>query len=105
LVDERALLEALRSGRLAGAALDVLCDERSAGMANHPLVAYARTHSNLILTPHIGGCTHESIAKTELFLAHKLLALLSHEAAVDRESRSDSAIGFVHDETEKPAGW
>ncbi|MGC4002981.1 MAG: NAD(P)-dependent oxidoreductase [Pirellulales bacterium] len=74
LVDEVALLAALRSGRLTGAALDVLCDERSTGMGDHPLVQYARTHENLLLTPHLGGNTPESAAKTERFLAEKLLA-------------------------------
>jgi D-3-phosphoglycerate dehydrogenase / 2-oxoglutarate reductase len=72
LVDEQALLTALRSSRLAGAAVDVLCAENSGGMAGHPLVAYARDHDNLIITPHIGGCTVESLEKTELFLAQKL---------------------------------
>ncbi|MFL5733353.1 MAG: hydroxyacid dehydrogenase [Chloroflexia bacterium] len=77
LVDESALLEALKSGRLAAAALDVLCEERSTGMGQHPLVAYAREHDNLIITPHIGGCTQESMEKTEIFLAEKLRAVLS----------------------------
>lgn len=72
LVDETALLDALRSGHLAGAALDVLCHERSDGMHAHPLVAYAREHDHLMITPHIGGCTIESVEKTELFLAKKL---------------------------------
>jgi len=72
LVDEHALLDALRSGRLAGAALDTLSDERPAGMAEHPLVAYARTHDNVLITPHVGGCTAESMEKTELFLATRL---------------------------------
>ncbi len=72
LIDEEALLSALRSGRLAGAALDVLRAENSAGMASHPLVIHARDHDNLIITPHIGGCTTESLEKTELFLAEKL---------------------------------
>ena len=71
LVDESALLDALRSGWLAGAALDVLCGEYSDGIEHHPLVAYARNHDNLIITPHIGGCTAESMEKTELFLAEK----------------------------------
>ena len=46
LVDEVALLEALQQGHLAGAALDVLGDEEATGMAEHPLVAYARWHPN-----------------------------------------------------------
>lgn len=78
LIDEQALLEALWSGRLAGAAVDVLAAERSTGMGEHPLVAYARGHANLIITPHLGGCTVESMAKTESFLAERLLMLLKH---------------------------
>lgn len=77
LVDEAALLEALRSGQLSGAALDVLTDEHSTGMGNHPLVRYARGHENLLLTPHIGGCTVESMEKTELHMARKLYDLFS----------------------------
>jgi D-3-phosphoglycerate dehydrogenase len=79
LVDESALLAALRMGQLAGAALDVLCEECSDGMEKHPLVAYAREHDNLIITPHIGGCTSESLEKTECFLAERLLSLIERE--------------------------
>ena len=79
VVDEEALLTALRSGRLRGAALDVVSGERSPCLGNHPLVSYARENDNLIITPHIGGCTAESMAKTELFLADRLLAMLRGE--------------------------
>jgi D-3-phosphoglycerate dehydrogenase / 2-oxoglutarate reductase len=82
LVDEHALLDALNTRQLTGAALDVLCDEDSSGMQAHQLVAYARAHDNLIITPHIGGCTVESMEKTECFLADRLLTLLKHEAAI-----------------------
>lgn len=76
LVDQAALLEALRSGQLGGAALDVVSGERRARMRDHPLVAYARRYPNLLITPHIGGCTEESMEKTEFFLAQKLCAAL-----------------------------
>jgi D-3-phosphoglycerate dehydrogenase / 2-oxoglutarate reductase len=77
LVDEAALLEALQRGYIAGAALDVLGNETATGMAEHPLVSYARLHPNLIITPHIGGGTVESMAKTEYVLARRLTELLT----------------------------
>lgn len=78
VVDEAALLAALESGHLAGAALDVLADEDAlrAG-APHPLVDYACRQENLLITPHIGGATHQSMAMTEVFMAQKLKAFLS----------------------------
>jgi D-3-phosphoglycerate dehydrogenase / 2-oxoglutarate reductase len=83
LIQEGALLAGLAEGRIAGAALDVLCDERSSGMKDHPLVAYARTHANLLITPHIGGCTLESMEQTEEFLADKVVTFLqSHHEEI-----------------------
>jgi D-3-phosphoglycerate dehydrogenase len=75
VIDERALLDSLTTGRLGGAALDVL-DGEPAITAEHPLVAYARSHDNLLIVPHIGGSTVESFAKTELFLAGKVVEAL-----------------------------
>lgn len=76
VVDEAALLEALKSGKLAGAALDVLWAEerRPVVIAGDPLVEYAKTHQNLLITPHLGGATFESMAKTEIFVAQKVRA-------------------------------
>jgi D-3-phosphoglycerate dehydrogenase len=79
LVDEEALLDTLRSGHLAGAALDVLPDERSSGMGTDRLVQYAREHENLLITPHIGGCTTESREKTEEFLATQVVKFLGRQ--------------------------
>lgn len=76
LIDESALLDRLKNGSLGGAALDVLSGENSAGMNEHPLVKYAQSRENLIITPHIGGCTVESMGKAEHFLAKELYATL-----------------------------
>ena len=75
IIDEPSLLEALQSNHLAGAAVDVLSDEVPCGATwpvEHLLLNYARTHDNLIITPHIGGATLDSMHKTEIFLAKKI---------------------------------
>lgn len=59
IVDEAALLEALSAGHLAGAGLDVLQGEPD--IAAHPLVVYARTHPNVVITPHIGGFSPDAL--------------------------------------------
>ena len=76
VIDEAALLAALEQGPLAGAALDVLWDERASGANRSPLVQYARTHDNLLITPHIAGATYASMAATEIFMARKLRTYL-----------------------------
>ncbi len=78
LVDEVALLDALKSEHLAGAALDVLYGEGDLNSSSNILINYARQRHNLLITPHVGGCTFESMGKTELFMAEKLLSFLSN---------------------------
>lgn len=69
LVDEQALLDGLRSGHLAGVALDV----------NEPdgpwrdLVA----QPNLILTPHLAGATHQTLARGADMLAAEIERFLA----------------------------
>jgi len=81
LIDEQALIDCLESGRLAGAALDVVVHERDkVRREKSPLLDYARSHDRLLVTPHIGGATHESMAKTEVFMARKLVKFLHKQA-------------------------
>ncbi len=69
LVDESDLLDALKSGSIAGAALDVIDSEHHQTSSRDQLFQYAATNDNLIMTPHIGGNTFESHHKTEEYLA------------------------------------
>jgi D-3-phosphoglycerate dehydrogenase len=73
LVDETALLIALENRKIRGAALDVLTDENSLDFSANPLLQYAKKHDNLLLTPHIGGYTRESLERTEEFMASKVV--------------------------------
>lgn len=73
-MDETALLEALKLSHVAGAALDVLQGEnsgRKSWLKNDALWKYARKHSNLLITPHIGGATYDFMEKTEIFMAQQ----------------------------------
>jgi D-3-phosphoglycerate dehydrogenase / 2-oxoglutarate reductase len=81
LVDEDALVDALMAGQLAGAAVDVVCEPYGPNQPVSPLVRYAADHDNVIITPHIGGYTFESLGRTEVFLAGKLLELLAAPTA------------------------
>lgn len=77
LLDEVALLEALSCGHLAGAALDVLAGDsgREEGVPDrHPLVTYAHTHDNLLITPHIGGYGAVALGRTRRFIVERFLA-------------------------------
>lgn len=74
IVNSEHLIEALTNGPLAAAAIDVI--ENEFDHAQDLLVQYAQQHNNLLITPHIGGNTYESFAKTELFMVQKLKAQL-----------------------------
>jgi len=63
VLDEKAFLQALRSGKIACAGIDVLAGEPEVRTASEPLVRYARAHKNLIITPHLGGCTYDAQEK------------------------------------------
>lgn len=75
ITDEAALLDALRSGHLGGAAIDTLAGEGPNGehLAGNALVAYAREHENLLIVPHLGGATVEATERTQLYIARKLV--------------------------------
>ncbi len=65
LIDETALAQALKQGRVAGAALDVFTEEP---LKNSPLTAI----ENAILTPHIAGSTYEAQEAVGYQIAHQV---------------------------------
>ena len=59
LIDEQAVCDALKSGQLGGAALDVLVKEPPE--KNNPLIELAKTMPNLIITPHIAWASDSAV--------------------------------------------
>lgn len=72
VLDEAALVKALRHGHIGGAALDVFENEPLSASGG---AAYAGL-TNLILTPHIAGVTHESNVRVSDMIAEAVLAEL-----------------------------
>lgn len=72
VLDKNAVAEALRTGKLGGAALDVFESEPLNAEAG---AAFADT-PNLILTPHIGGVTQESNVRVSALIAERVLDCL-----------------------------
>jgi D-3-phosphoglycerate dehydrogenase / 2-oxoglutarate reductase len=68
LVDEDALAEALRDGRVAGAALDVFSAEPYSG----PLLELP----NVVVTPHLGASTEEAQDRAGVIVAEQVCAAL-----------------------------
>lgn len=71
VVDVPALAEALKSGHLAGAAVDVY--PREPGSSEEPFESELRGLENVILTPHIGGSTQEAQRNIGIEVADALL--------------------------------
>lgn len=86
IINEEALVEALRSGHVAGAALDVFVQEPPP--ADHPLL----TIPNVVLTPHLGASTVEAQTSVACeaaqliidFLQKGIVQFAVNMAAVDR---------------------
>ncbi|UTW56460.1 phosphoglycerate dehydrogenase [Kordiimonas sp. SCSIO 12610] len=69
LIDEAALKDALDSGKVAGAALDVFAEEPA---KENPLFG----HANLICTPHLGASTSEAQVNVALQVAEQMAEYL-----------------------------
>ncbi len=100
VVDVDALANALKSGRLAGAAVDVYPEEPSGnGQFETPLQGL----SNVILTPHVGGSTEEAQRNIADFVPKKIMDYINAGDTVDavnfpniRLPKQSNAHRFLH---------
>jgi D-3-phosphoglycerate dehydrogenase / 2-oxoglutarate reductase len=79
IVDTHALVEALQAGRLQGAALDVLENERLASLSPEQAsdFDYLCQHPQIVFTPHIGGWTTDSYKRINHVLTSKLARFIN----------------------------
>ena len=75
IIDEDYLLYQLKNKKIQGACLDVIDGEwlEEKKLYNHKLIKFSRNNSNLLIVPHIGGSTEESIIGARKFMFNKIL--------------------------------
>ncbi len=77
VVDDNALIEALESGHLSGAALDVY--ETEPLPEDHPF----RSMANVVLTPHLGASTNEAKRNVSIEMARQIVTCLQTGVALN----------------------
>lgn len=100
VVDIPALAKALKSGKLAGAAIDVFPEEPR---SNGDFETELRGLENVILTPHVGGSTEEAQANIAEFVPNKIMDYMNSGNTVDavnfpniRLPKQNKAHRFLH---------
>jgi D-3-phosphoglycerate dehydrogenase len=94
VVDHEALADALRSGHLQGAAVDVFPQEPE---NNQPFQSPLQGLPNVILTPHIGGSTEEAQQNIGSFVSSRLIEYL-------RTGNTMLSVNFPHCQLEFAQG-
>ena len=100
VVDILALKEALESGKISGAAVDVYPEEPA---KNGEFITELKGLNNVILTPHVGGSTEEAQKDIADFVPNKMMAYINSGNTVDavnfpniRLPRQTKAHRFLH---------
>ncbi|WP_411032012.1 phosphoglycerate dehydrogenase [Spongiimicrobium sp. 3-5] len=100
VVDIAALVAALKSGKLAGAAVDVYPEEPR---SNGKFVSELQGLNNVILTPHVGGSTEEAQRNIADFVPNKIMDYINSGNTVDavnfpniRLPKQNKAHRFLH---------
>ena len=100
VVDIKALVEALKSGKIAGCAVDVYPEEPR---KNGEFYTELKGLPNVILTPHVGGSTEEAQKDIADFVPNKMMAYINSGNTVDavnfpniRLPKHKNAHRFLH---------
>lgn len=93
VVDEVALVAALREGRLAGAGIDVFAEEPMS-TANALM-----SLPNVVLTPHVAGFSPEASARARITSAHQIVDMVSGKQVSGVVNRSSMTSGPRSGET------
>jgi len=73
VIDERALINALKTKKIKFALLDVVKNEQFLNIKKNILLEYAKKNSNLIISPHMAGLTYESEKKAFLISVNNII--------------------------------
>jgi D-3-phosphoglycerate dehydrogenase / 2-oxoglutarate reductase len=95
IVDVPALVEALKSGKVAGAGVDVFPYEPKTN--NEEFLNELRGLPNVILTPHIGGSTEEAQANIGQFVPNKLLSYMNNGSTYGSVNFPELQLPLLHD--------
>jgi D-3-phosphoglycerate dehydrogenase len=76
LIEESALIQAMETGHVAAAGLDVIYGEWCEDKYQHPLIAYSRRNPRLYITPHVGGTCPEAGRTTMRHMCERVVAEL-----------------------------
>jgi len=100
VVDIEALANALKSGKLGGAAIDVYPEEPR---SNGDFISQLQGLNNVILTPHVGGSTEEAQRNIADFVPNKIMDYVNSGSTVDavnfpniRLPKQNKAHRFLH---------
>lgn len=95
VVDIAALVEALKSGKVAGAGVDVFPDEPKTN--KDPFTSELSGLENVILTPHIGGSTEEAQESIGNYVPERLLEYINNGSTTGSVNFPELSLPLLHD--------
>lgn len=95
VVDIPALVEAIKSGKVAGAGIDVFPYEPKTN--NEEFINELRGLPNVILTPHVGGSTEEAQANIGQFVPGKLVSYMNNGSTYGSVNFPELQLPLLHD--------